>query len=427
MADDLGYADLSCYGRPDYETPALDNLAAQGTRFTNAYANSSVCSATRVALMTGRYQYRLPVGLEEPLQRRNLGLPADHPTLPSALGALGYRTSLVGKWHLGSLPDFCPLKSGYEEFWGVRGGGVDYFTHELDGVPDLWDGTVEAEAAGYLTDLIAQRCIQTLEANRKTERPFFISLHFTAPHWPWTGPEDEAESARLAAKDDPLRIIHFDGGDMATYAAMMRSLDENIERVLTTLERLGQADDTIVIFTSDNGGERFSNVWPFNGRKTELLEGGIRVPLLVRWPGVAEPGSMTDTPAATMDFLPTLVAAAGGAPDPNYLSDGIDLRDVIAGGSVPERDLFWRYRNHGQRAVRSGRWKYLAIAGNEFLFDIEADPMERANLKDRRPEVFSRLKQRWEKWNASMLAEDPSSDTHGFTGRQLAQYYGIDS
>jgi arylsulfatase A-like enzyme len=427
MADDLGYADLSCYGRQEYETPALDGLAAQGVRFTDAYANSSVCSATRVALMTGRYQYRLPVGLEEPLQGRGLGLPPEHPTLPSLLRDQGYVTSLVGKWHLGALPNYCPLKSGYDEFWGIRGGGVDYFTHELDGTPDLWDGTTAVEQQGYLTDLIAERCVETLARRAGEQRPFFISLHFTAPHWPWTGPNDEAESARLAAKQERLRIIHFDGGDMATYASMMQSLDDNVGRVLAELDRLELAEDTIVIFTSDNGGERFSNVWPFTGHKTELLEGGIRVPLIVRWLGHAPAGCVTRTPAMTMDFLPTLLAAAGGAPPAGAESDGIDLSRTLAGEPEPERILFWRFRNHGQRAARRGRWKYLRIAGNEFLFDVEADPLERGNLKDRYPEVFSSLEGKWEDWSATMLPEDPAAETHGFTGRQLAQYYGIDS
>ena len=144
MADDLGYADLSCYGRRDYATPALDRLARQGMRLIHAYANSAVCSATRTALLTGRYQYRLPIGLEEPLQGRPLGLPPEHPTLPSPLRDHGYATALVGKWHLGALPDFCPLKSGFDAFWGIRGGGVDYFTHALDGIGDLWDGAVKA-------------------------------------------------------------------------------------------------------------------------------------------------------------------------------------------------------------------------------------------------------------------------------------------
>jgi len=427
MADDLGYADLSCYGRREYATPALDRLARQGMRFTHAYANSAVCSATRTALMTGRYQYRLPVGLEEPLQGRPLGLPPKHPTLPSLLRGRGYHTALVGKWHLGALPDFCPLRSGFDEFWGIRGGGVDYFTHALDGVRDLWDGEVPIERTGYLTDLIASRAVEVLERRARAQAPFFLFLAFTAPHWPWEGPADEAESRRLAAKGGPMPIMHWDGGTLAAYAAMVRSLDDNVARVLAALERLGLEDDTIVVFTSDNGGERFSDNWPFTGRKTELLEGGLRVPAIVRWPGVTRPGATSEAQAMTMDWLPTFLASAGAHPDPGFPSDGIDLAPALAGGALAERALFWRFSNHDQRAARRGRFKFLEIAGNGFLFDLVADPMERGNLRDREREFFTALREEWHAWNATMLPPDPEAQTHGFNGRDLAEYYGVDS
>jgi arylsulfatase A-like enzyme len=427
LADDLGFADLSCYGRPDYETPALDRLATEGTRFTHAYANSAVCTATRVALMTGRYQYRLPIGLEEPLQTRRIGLPPDQPTLASLLRELGYRTSLVGKWHLGDLPEYGPAQSGFDEFWGIRGGGVDYFTHRHKGRADLWDGETQIEEAGYLTDLIAARAVETLERRKADGRTFFLSLNFTAPHWPWEGPGDEDESRRLAATGDPDATMHWDGGNQATYAAMVESLDANVGLVLAALERLGMAENTIVVFTSDNGGERFSDTFPFTGRKTELLEGGIRVPTIVRWPGVARAGMTSEEPVITMDWLPTLVAAAGGTPDPSFQSEGIDIRPAIEGGSLPERTLYWRFKNHAQCAARRGRWKFLSIGGNEFLFDVIADPMERGNLKRRFPREFSALRDAWAEWNEQMLPLDPSSETHGFHAHELAQYYGVDS
>jgi len=220
MADDLGYADLSCYGRRDYSTPNVDRLAAAGMKFLQAYANSAVCSATRTALITGRYQYRLAVGLEEPITNQDVGLPPEHPTLPSLLKKAGYGTTLIGKWHLGRLPDYGPLKSGYDHFWGFRGGALDYFTHKSgpanSDTGDLWDDDARIEQAGYLTELLGDRAVKVTGEYAAAQKPFFLSLHFNAPHWPWEGREDEAEALRIRA------LQHYDGGSLATYARMLR-------------------------------------------------------------------------------------------------------------------------------------------------------------------------------------------------------------
>jgi arylsulfatase A-like enzyme len=434
MADDLGYADVSCYGQRDYRTPNIDGLAIGGLRFTQGYANSPVCSATRVALITGRYQYRLAVGLEEPisaLSPRNAGLPPSHPTLPSLLKKAGYGTALVGKWHLGSLPDFSPLKSGYDQFFGIFGGAADYFNHGADAlkayplpVPgvagQLYEQEVPVERHGYLTNLLGDRAVQTIEAYARSREPFLLSLHFTAPHWPWEGPDDEAESMRIRS------IFHRDGGTQRTYAAMVQSLDADIGRVLQALDASGLAGNTIVVFTSDNGGERFSNTWPFTGMKEELLEGGLRIPSIVRWPGRIAAGSVSEQVMATMDWVPTLLAAAGTSPDPDYPSDGEDLGPIVTGRTAPQpRKLHWQYKAGAQCAVRDGDWKYLRIAGNEFLFDVVQDPRERANLKDRQKDVFDRLKGDWEAWNATMLPERSRPAMFGNAGNFLADRYGV--
>lgn len=425
MADDLGYADLSCYGRPDFKTPNLDRLAAQGMRFTQAYANSAVCSATRTALITGRYQERLPVGLEEPVAGRDVGIPPEHPTLPSLLRDTGYHTALVGKWHLGPLPRFSPLKSGYEHFWGYRAGAIDYFTHRLGPRADLWDGDTPVHQAGYLTDLLGDHAVSAVDGFARAGKPFLLSLHFSAPHWPWEGPGDEAESDRLKNATDVEQMKDFDGGSRATYAAMVERMDQQVGRVLEALDRHNLAGDTIVIFTSDNGGERFADTWPFTGRKTELLEGGLRVPAIVRWPGHVRPATASDAQIISMDWLPTLLAAAGTRPDPRYPPDGIDIRAALAGGTLPERSLFWRYKNLAQRACRRGDWKYLRIRGQEFLFNVVADPLERANHQLRDPQRFAALKAAWEAWNATMLPLDPKSNTDGFDARELADHFGV--
>src|SRR5579863_440677 len=284
LADDFGYADASCYGRPDYRTPNIDRLAAEGMKFMQAYANSAVCSATRTALITGRYQYRLPVGLQEPIgsAARNIGLPPQVPTLPSLLRKAGYGTTLIGKWHLGRLPEYGPLQSGYDHFWGFRGGGLDYFTHKYAGpdsdTDDLWDGDVKIHQNGYLTELLGDQAVASIQAYAKARTPFLASLHFNAPHWPWEGPEDEAESRQLTG------LSNYDAGTIATYGRMVGALDRQVGRVLEALTSAKIAGNTIVVFTSDNGGERFSDTWPFTGKKTELLEGGLRIPAIVRWP-----------------------------------------------------------------------------------------------------------------------------------------------
>jgi len=426
MADDLGYADLSCYGRPDFSTPNIDRIAAGGVRFLQGYANSAVCSATRTGLITGRYQYRLPIGLEEPLasnSTRDVGLPPSHPTLPSILKAAGYATTLVGKWHLGSLPNYGPLKSGYDRFFGFRGGTLDYFTHK-SGPPhtdtdDLWDGDIKIHQVGYLTDLLGERTVSEINAYARSAQPFFISLHFNAPHYPWEGPDDEAEARRLTS------LFHTDGGSQRTYARMVMQMDLQIGRVMQALEANRLADNTIVIFTSDNGGERFSATWPFTGRKTELLEGGLRIPAIVRWPGRIPAGRVSEQVMISMDWMPTLLAAAGTAPDPAHPPDGINLLPFLTRGDAPvSRTLYWRYRQHAQRAMRDGDMKYLKIDENTFLFNVVNDPLERANLKNRQKDLFARMQKQYAAWEATMLPEPPDSNSSGFKGSELADHIG---
>jgi arylsulfatase A-like enzyme len=202
-------------------------------------------------------------------------------------------------------------------------------------------------------------------------------------------------------------------------------MDREIGRVLDALDAHGIAENTIVIFTSDNGGERFSDTWPFTGRKTELLEGGLRVPTLIAWPAGISAGGTSEQVAISMDFMPTLLAAAGTAPDPVYPPDGINLLPALTGGALVERKLFWRYKTNRQRAARIGDYKFLKILDNTFLFDVVADPLERANLKERRRDIYDRLVAEWEAWNAAMLPEVPESFTESYTGAQMADRYGL--
>jgi arylsulfatase A-like enzyme len=412
MADDLGWGDLSCYGRPDYRTPNLDRLASEGVRFTHAYSAAPVCTPTRCAFVTGRYPARTAVGLEEPLawrrelaeQKRDPGLPPEHPTVASLLKAAGYRTALVGKWHLGYLPKYSPIKSGFEEFFGIMSGGADYFTHkDANGEADLFEAEVSVERVGYMTDLLTDRAVEYLR--RKHDAPFFLSLNYTAPHWPWEGARDEAFARALAGGGYGG---FTSGGSLKTYAEMMKSLDEGVGRVLRALEDGGQARRTLVLFTSDNGGERFSYNWPFTGQKFSLYEGGIRVPAFVRWPGRIARGRTTEQVAVTMDWTATILAAAGVRPHTDYPLDGVDLLPLLRGERAAfERTLFWR--NDVQGAARAGRWKYLKVdEKTERLFDLLTDEREQANSRAAQPQLFERLKGEYQKWEAQVLKQRPA-------------------
>ena len=424
MADDLGYADLGAYGQTMFKTPNIDKLASQGLSLSQAYSNSAVCSATRVALMTGRYQYRLRVGLEEPIgpTDKHIGLPPEENTLPKELKKIGYKTALIGKWHLGYPPEFSPLKSGYDEFYGNHGGAIDYFSHKGFSAKNdgIYRGKNPIDEQGYYTQLLEANAKDYLSKHVGNE-PFFLSLHFTAPHWPWEGPHDLEESKKLKS------LFHYDGGSLETYGKMVEALDASIGSVLAELENRGLADNTIVIFTSDNGGERFSNNWPFSGQKTELLEGGIRVPAIIRWPHKIVGNKWSDQVIITMDWVPTLLSATGTLPLHSASYEGIDLLQILKGEQQPiSRKLFWRYKANDQRAHRDSNLKYLKIAENEFLFDVKTDPRERADLKEQFPDKFQLLKSQWERWNADMIPITEEVQTHWVKSKHQADHFNPD-
>jgi arylsulfatase A-like enzyme len=428
VADDLGFADLGCYGgRPARfgpVSPVLDGLAANGLRLTQGYSNSPVCSPTRFALMTARYQYRLRGAAEEPINSKSrgsttLGLPPAHPTLPSLLKASGYRTALIGKWHLGYPPSFSPLRSGYEEFFGPMSGGVDYFTHcAFTGAHDLWAGEAEKAEEGYLTDLISRRAVDYVDRMAAQGSPFFLSLHYTAPHWPWETRDDEA-----LAQEVKNNLFHLHGGNIHTYHRMIHHMDEGIGWVMQALRRHGLEDDTLVVFTSDNGGERFSDNWPLVGGKMDLTEGGIRVPWIAHWPRVISPAGVSEQQCMTMDWSATMLEAAGVAAHPDYPLDGVSLMPVLWDASrVFARPLYWRMNHRGQRALRDGNWKYLRIDGHEYLFDIPADERERANHAARAPRRLAALRDAWEQWNSTMPPIPPDATVSlGYGAKDMPQ------
>jgi len=402
LADDLGYGDLSCYGRPDYKTPVLDRLAEQGMRFTSAYAAAPVCTPTRCAFITGQYPQRFEVGLQEPLTAESppVGLPAGQATIATRMRAAGYETALIGKWHLGWRPEYRPNRHGFDEFYGSLSGAADYFTHIAPDsgeatLPDLWDNDRRVTTDGYLTDVFSDRAVEYV--SRARSKPFYLSLHYTAPHAPWEGPGDGATD-HTDHGPGPM----YNGGSLGTYAKMMRSLDAGIGRVLAALKRARLERNTLVIFTSDNGGERYSYNWPFSFQKLYLNEGGIRVPAIVRWPGVVAPNGVTDQAAITMDWTATILAAAGAKPDPGFPLDGESLLPTLRGErAVHERAFFWRTRTG--EAARIGNWKYVKDGDAGHLYDLGVDLGEKNELKTARPDELARVKGRYDAWAAEML------------------------
>jgi arylsulfatase A-like enzyme len=401
LADDLGWGDLSCYGRPDYRTPNIDSLAAHGTRFTDAYSASAVCTPTRCGYITGQYPARFKIGLQEPLPATNLdvGLEPGQPTIASMLKPSGYDTALIGKWHLGFRPEWGPNAHGFDEFFGILSGAGDYFLHKNGlGQPDLYENVTPVVRNGYLTELLTQRAVTYVTKRRHA--PFFLSLHYTAPHWPWQGPKGGETVAFTDKTIEPVTMGA--GGSLKLYAEMMKSLDDGVGRVLQAIRGAGLERKTLVIFTSDNGGERFSYQWPFSGEKGDLLEGGIRVPAIVRWPGVVPANRVTQQMAITMDWTATMLAAAKTETAAGHTLDGIDLLSVLKGSRrVFDRTFFWRI--YAQDAVRQGKWKMFRNGEVRRLFDLSVDQHEQADFSRTKPEVLQQLMNEFDKWNAQML------------------------
>ncbi|WP_329545387.1 sulfatase-like hydrolase/transferase [Streptomyces sp. NBC_01356] len=410
LGDDLGWADLSSYGAPHIKTPNLDRLARQGVRFTDAYSGSATCSPTRFSLYTGRYPGRTKGGLAEPIANRTQGLDPSHPTLASLLKKAGYATALIGKWHCGFLPDYGPTKSGWDEFFGNFGGVLEYFSKlgQL-GAYDLYEGDAEYKDLRYYTEVLTERAVEYV--SREHDKPWLLNLNFTTPHWPWLAEDDAETGAEIAAKiraassqaQVTAALLHNDGGSVEKYTQMVESLDAAVGEVLTALRRAGQEENTVVLFASDNGGERFSYNWPLSGEKASLLEGGIRVPTIVRWPARLDGKQVSHEPAFSPDWTATLLELGGARPDPAYPLDGTSLAGyLLRGEEVAERDLFWRVR--GNRALRRGDWKYhQASDGVDHLYDLTADSREQADLAADRPELLAELKAAWEKTADGLL------------------------
>ena len=425
MMDDLGYGDLGAYGGTDVRTPNADRLAREGVRFTDAYANGPVCTPTRAALITGRYPQR--VGLEDVLgfspADRERGLPVTGHSLPALLKGSGYATGLIGKWHLGWKPEFGPNAHGFDEFYGFMSGAHSYYTNRADvrrvgaGAPDLFENTEPVEATGYLTDEITRRAVSFI--GRHSGRPFFLEVAYNAPHWPFEPPDSPPKGSK-----PPLRQMPDDSAASTRqdYVRVLERADRGVGEILAELERRGLASNTLVIFTNDNGGEWLSRNAPLFHRKGTLWEGGIRVPLIMRWTGQLARGKTSDQVTTTVDLTASILAAAGVHPPAAYRPDGIDVLPILRGKTPKiQRQVFWRWNrpDRSQSAVRSGKWKLLADGAHLMLFDLSVDPGERTDLAARHPETISSLQRLLSEWQRD-VAQPTGSAQRETTGGQGA-------
>lgn len=419
LADDLGYGDLPAFGATDLKTPHLDRIAAEGVKFTGAYANGPECTPSRTAILTGRHPQR-PGGLECPVgtgnvgryddairlrEQNDLGLPASMAVLAPGLKAAGYATALIGKWHLGYEPKFNPLDQGFDHFFGILGGNVDFYRHlELSDLPVFIEGREPVAREGYMTDLLRDEGVAFIQ-NREKDKPFFLFLSFTAPHFPFQPP---------GAADEPMPTAEtWTKGTRENYVKMIESMDDATGAVMTALRETGADENTMVVFASDHGAMLPGSNAPFRDYKETLFEGGIRTPVLARWPDHLPAGRVDERPWMLMDLTASFLSLAdAAAPDGRPLDGHPVLADVIEGRESPARDFFWRARR-GEitwRAVRSGDLKWIgredrSSGTEEWLFDLAADPGEKTDLKLDDAASVAQLKTLVKDWEEEVKSE----------------------
>lgn len=389
LADDLGYGDLGCYGSRVNRTPNLDRLALDGVRFTGHYSCSPVCSPARAALLTGQVPERTGVTGVLREEHDDSGLALGLRTMADHFRASGRKTALIGKWHLGMNGAYRPNRRGFDYFWGFLNGVIDYQTHRSTGgggrgTVTTHENETPLRLEGYYPDLLTNRVVEFVERNGS--QPYFLYYAHPLPHLPLQVPERWSQPFRASLDEK-----------RAVYAGMVAHLDDSVGRLRAALERTGQWERTIVLFLSDNGwvmkqrqgGSGVGSNGPLRGGKYELYEGGIRVPCLLRWPGVTRAGTEIREPSWFADWVPTLT----GIRTP----DGADLRPLFAGNKPKERALRWRFEDRLVKtplsvAVRRGRWKLIDVGGEEALFDLESDPGEARSLIAHESAVASRLR-----------------------------------
>lgn len=410
VADDMGYGDIGVHGGKDIPTPAIDSIARNGVRFTDAYVSAPYCSPTRAGFLTGRYQQRFGHEFNiAPTAAEGAGLPLTETTIASRLKAAGYRTAGFGKWHQGTAERFHPMARGFDEFFGFLQGGHSYLEPGPATNNPLLDGRKPVDKMPYLTDALAARAVDFIERHRT--QPFFLYLAFNAVHLP------------AQVTDEYLkRFAHLPEGSRRTYAAMLSAMDDGIGRTLKALRDSKLEENTLVVFFSDNGGPTIvggvngSTNTPLRGSKRQVFEGGIRVPFMMQWPGRLPRGRVDSRPIIQLDVFPTGLAAADVPIDPKWQLDGVNLLPFLTEKvTAPAHDvLYWRLG--GMMAIRKGDWKLLKMDDQAYLADpsvlsdlsgvelynLKADIGETKNLASSEPDTVKELIAAWKQWNQGL-------------------------
>ena len=416
LADDLGYGDIGCYGSTRNKTPHLDRLAAEGMRFTDFHSNGPMCSPTRAALLTGQYQHRFGRSFEMALSakaRPRLGLPPEVVTLPEALKQTGYATGMFGKWHLGYESPHLPTQHGFDEFRGLLTGDGDHHSHiDRSGEEDWWHNDRIAMEEGYAADLVTRYSIDFME--RHAEKPFFLFVSHLAIHFPWQGPSESGHRVRGQDYWNLSKLgPHEEGQVGPVVQRMIEALDRSTGQIVAALKRLGLDDNTLVFFTSDNGGyldyaDRFrgkiSSNGPLRGQKGDVFEGGHRVPAIAWWPGRIPAGTVKDEVGMTMDLMPTYLDLTGAVlrtRGAGWTTDGHSMAlTLFADRDMPGRTLYWRIG--AEWAVRRGLWKLVGNGGKTMLFNLDADISEWDDVADQYPHVVRLLLAHYRRWERNV-------------------------
>ncbi len=438
ISDDQGWPDLGCMGIKPMETPTLDKLAAEGVRATHFYVAWSGCTVSRAALLTGRYPYRNGIihGIRNDLVNYGhhytmdeyefspemlLGLDTKEKTMGDYLKGSGYTNAVVGKWDMGQARRFLPLQRGFDQFYGHGNNNTDYYTHERYGVPSFFrdNERTEEDKGTYATDVFEREALSFVTANAG-KRPFFLYLGFNAPHGASTFPEDNG-GVKPGVQAPEEVVARFrdkaKSEDHAHYYAATYCMDQSIGRILDTLDKVGETNNTLIIFLSDNGGTSYGGGnAPLRGGKSTLWEGGVRVPFIARWPGKIPAGVVTDEFITSLDILPTILAATGTAAPKNITLDGYDMLPTLRGETPsPRTEMFWWSGN--RKAARVRQYKWIDDKGRKEstgLYDLDADPAEKHDISKDQPEIFKKVTARFAEWQKEMEATEDRGPFRNF-------------